>query len=476
MKKIKMLGAVFFAALSTVMAQQKDIAGIWEGKLNVGVTLRIVFHFEKNADGTFSGSLDSPDQGVKGIPCSNVSLSGDSIMVEIKPINGSFSGTLINDSVIDGTWAQGNASFPLNVMHVKEVSKVNRPQTPQPPFNYNSEEVGYDNADKSIHFGGTFTFPKGDGPFPAAILITGSGQQDRDETIFAHKPFSVIADYLTKKGYAVLRVDDRGVGQTTGSAQTATSADFANDVETGLAYLKTRSQVDKNKLGMIGHSEGGLIETIIASRNKDINFIIMLAGPGIKGADLLAEQGVAVMKSSGISEDAVEAYKPLYRQIIEYSITEKDSASAYSKAYPAFVLWKQQQPSSVLSALQMTDEDADKKIVGSLVKAFGSPWMRYFLSTDPQPMIKKFTCKVLALNGSKDIQVIPSSNLAGIKSALEKSKSKIFETHEIDGLNHLFQHCTKCSVQEYGELEETFAPEALEIMGNWLDKNVKNKQ
>lgn len=472
MKKI--LGTVsLLVMLSPAIAQQKNISGMWEGKLNAGVEMRLVLHFARNADGSYTGSLDSPDQGVKGIPCSNVWVSGDSVTAEVASIKGVFKGLLKTDSLIIGNWKQGPGTYPLTVKHVTELSHLNRPQAPQPPFNYNSEDVVYNNADKSIHYGATFTYPKTGESFLTAILITGSGQQDRDETLFEHKPFAIIADYLTKKGFAVLRVDDRGVGKTNGDTHAATSMDFAGDVEAGIAWLKTRKETDINRMGLIGHSEGGLIASIVASRNKDISFVVMLAGPGINGADLLAEQVAAVMNSSGVPAEASAAYKPIYRKIIGYAITEKDSAAAYAKAHDAFAEWRQHQAATVLSALHLTDSSNDKKMIGGLVKLLGSPWMKYFLSTDPQPMIQKFNCKVLALNGTKDVQVLPVPNLAGIKSALAKSKSKKYDVIQIEGLNHLFQHCKTCSPSEYGLLEESFAPEALAIMGKWLEENVK---
>ena len=476
MKKL-FIFLLIIVAFTTVRAQ-KNIDGIWEGKLDVGISLRIVFHFDKQADGSYKGTMDSPDQNVKGIPISSILISDDSITVEVKSIGGSYKGIRIKDSTISGSWNQGVGSYALTTKHVKVASAVNegslakRPQTPKPPFTYTVEEVGYDNADKSVHFGGSFTYPKTSGPFVTAILITGSGQQDRDETILNHKPFAVIADYLTKKGFAVLRVDDRGVGKTTGNVKEATSADFATDVEAGIAYLKTRKEVDVKKIGLIGHSEGGLIASIVASKNKDINYVIMLAGPGVRGADLLADQNEAILKSSGVTADAAMAYKVLFRQIIEDVLTVKDSITLFDKAWQDGLLWKTKQPPSTLAALHINSNDSanNKKAISNLITAFSFPWMKYFLSSDPASLIEKFHCNLLALDGSKDLQVIATSNLSGIHKALEKSKSPVYETRELPGLNHLFQHCNKCTISEYGELEETFAPEALEIMGDWLNK------
>jgi len=473
---MKMSILVLLMILSfTGIYAQKNIAGIWEGKMQVtSFSLRIVFHFEKANDGTYSGKMDSPDQGARGVACENVSLKNDSVIVTIKK-GAYFKGHMLNDSLIDGNWEQGGKKIPLTLNKESAVSKnPDRPQTPKPPFNYNSEDLEYDNADKTVHLGATFTYPKGNGPFPTAILITGSGQQDRDETIMGHKSFFVIADYLTKKGYAVLRVDDRGMVKSTGDLSKATSADFANDVETSLNYIKNRKEVDQKKIGLIGHSEGALIACIIASRNADINFVIMLAGQGIKGEDILVKQDEDVLKSYGLPSKIVAEYSIIYKKVIADVLAEKDTAILFQKVINDYKEWKAGQSESTLKALKLsTDNSNDNKIAKDFVLGFTSPWMRYFLVTDPQPMMEKFTCKVLALDGSKDLQVNASINLAAIKKTLKKSKSPVYDTKEIPGLNHLFQHCKKCTVEEYAELEETFAPEALEIMGNWLDKNVK---
>ena len=472
--KSKIFIIVLLLATITANAQIKDISGIWEGKLNVGVELRLVFHFTKNDDGTYKGTMDSPDQNAKDIPCSKVTVSADSVIAEIKMINGAYKAAITNDSTLSGQWVQGAGSFPLITKHVEKASEIKpKPQTPQPPFNYNSEDVEYNNADSSIHFGATFTYPKTSGPFATAILITGSGQQDRDETILGHKPFAVIADYLTKNGYAVLRVDDRGMGKTSaGDLKNATSADFAKDVEAGLAYLNTRKEVDKNKIGLIGHSEGGFIEDIVAAKNKNINFIIMLAGPGTKGSVLLADQAEAILVAAGVSKEAANAYMPLYKKILQNAM-EKDTAAANIASISSYNEWKIKTDTNYIKALNFGNEEDAKKAIRSITYQASTPWFKYFLQTDPADYIKQLRCKVLALNGSKDVQVLPQQNLAAINSALEKSKSKKYEIHELPGLNHLFQHCNVCTVAEYGQLEETFAQEALDMMAKWLNENVK---
>ncbi len=462
-------------AYVTLLSAQKKIAGIWEGKLNAGnISLRMVFHIEKQSEKCYSASMDSPDQGVKDILCDSVIVNGDSIIVILKGST-RLKGLLAGDSTINGNWEQRGMTFPIDLKKVNEVSKnPNRPQTPLPPFTYNSEDIEYDNPDKSIHYGATFTYPKGDGPFPTAILITGSGQQDRDETILGHKPFAVIADYLTKKGYAVLRVDDRGMGKSTGDVINSTSLDFAGDVEVGLAYLKERKEVDKKRMGLIGHSEGGLIADIVAARNKDINFVIMLAGPGVKGSDILVKQNADILKSDSVPDEALKAYEVLYKKIMEDVIAAKDSSTSYNKLWVDFSAWKKSQSHDILTTLNISSDSIGNGVfLKKFEHAFASPWIRYFMQADPQPLIEKFTCKVLALDGSKDLQVNAEINLAAINKALKKSKSPSFETKELPGLNHLFQHCSKCTLDEYATIEETFAPEVLDIIGQWLDKNVK---
>ncbi len=369
-----------------------------------------------------------------------------------------------------------NKNFQVNGLHILQTSASSlpkpRPQTPVPPYAYNSEDAEYDNADKSVHFGATFTYPKTGGPFVTAILITGSGQQDRDETIIEHKPFAVIADYLTKQGIAVLRVDDRGVGKTTGLHNDVTSADFANDVEAGLAYLKKRNEVDKNKIGLIGHSEGGLIASIVASRNRDINFVIMLAGPGINGEDLMAEQDEAIFLADGVSNEAATIHKNLYKKILDSSLASNNISEARDKIMNYLNEWKKDKPQALLDTLGFANDSAIQKFAVDFAIQGTLQWMKYFLRTNPQSFIEKIRAKVLALNGSKDIQVIASSNLAGIKQALAKRKSPDYEVKELPGLNHLFQHCNKCTAEEYGELEETFAPEVLGLIGNWIKEKV----
>jgi pimeloyl-ACP methyl ester carboxylesterase len=464
--------AIFIFCLQFSNAQ-KNIAGIWEGKLAVGATsLRIVLHIKNDSAG-YSATMDSPDQGAKNIKTSGAVLRGDSLIVSVPAIGGKLSGLLQNDSTFTGEWFQGT-SVPLNLKKVAAASTVNRPQTPKPPFAYISEDVIYYNKDKSIQYGATLTMPKDAGPFPAMILITGSGQQNRDEELFGHKLFLVLADYITKKGYAVLRVDDRGVGQTTGDVKNATSKDFAGDVQMGLNYLKTRQEVDKTKLGLLGHSEGGMIAQIVAAERKNIDFVISLAGPGQKIIDLMAEQNAAILKSSGVSAQAADNYKPFYVALLSAVANAPTDTVAKRLASRLTNAWLATTPATIKNELFPEQSEAGRNaFIDGQVKLVRSPWFNYFIKYNPAPFIQKMRAKVLVLNGEKDIQVVPKQNLAAWKKWLQKSSVKKYDVIELKGLNHLFQHCTGCTVAEYGTLEETIAPEAMEVIGDWLKKNVK---
>jgi pimeloyl-ACP methyl ester carboxylesterase len=451
----------------------KKFVGAWEGKLNVGVELRIVIHIKAGEGGDLSSTLDSPDQSAYGIAADTTTVHDNELHFTIDRIHVSFTGKLESDSVIAGTFSQ-NKDFPLTLKKTDNpTAPPRRPQTPQPPFPYKVEDVEYGNADRSVHFSATLTYPDSEGPFVTAILISGSGQQDRDETIFGHKPFAVIADYLTRNGFAVLRIDDRGIGKTTGEVMKASSADFAKDIMAAMDYLKTRKEVNPKKVGLIGHSEGGLIASLVLVQRKDVAFIISLAGAGMKGSDILADQGELIMIKEGVDEASARSYNSLYKKIIGYSLSEKDSAECFNKVWQEYTKWQSHMKPEQLNKLGFTNEETAKEALRNLLKALYLPWMQFFNSSDASVNYQKAYCPVLALNGSEDVQVIAKKNLEEIRSALKKSKSKHYEVKELPGLNHLFQHCTKCGLSEYGTLEETFAPEALKIMGDWLNENVR---
>jgi uncharacterized protein len=475
LKKALWLCPIF---LSGIHLFAQSLTGTWQGNLNIqGNQIPIVFHVAKSGTNKLTASFDSPSQHAYNLQCNEVILKDDSVILMMAVLNGKYAGLLSKDKKqIAGSWFQGAGSLPLTVTKTSETTDIKeqkRPQTPKAPFPYHSEDVEYRNADQSITYGATLTYPKTGSTYPAVILITGSGQQDRDETIFGHKSFAVIADYLTKKGFVVLRVDDRGIGKTTGIFDQSTSMDFAKDTEAGLDFLEKQPQVNKEKIGLIGHSEGGMIAPIVAGERKEVKFIIMLAGPGIPIIDLMQQQIVAVSNSEGQSLDVAKANGYLLRVVWEEAAKNEDRAITVKNIRLKIDTWSKNLDTVTLSTIRRRDTASINTQITQAIAALNSNWYHYFISFNPQPYLQKLNCKVLALNGSKDVQVIAASNLPGIRSALQKSKSSTYDLVEIPGLNHLFQTCIKCSPSEYNDLEESFSPKALEIMWNWLQKNVQ---
>lgn len=444
----------------------------WLGTLKVGVTeLRLAIHLAKQADGSYQATLDSLDQGAKDLPIDEVTIKDRDVHLSAKNLKATFDGKLnAAGDVLEGQWKQGASSLPLTLKRVDKISDPRRPQMPKKPFPYAEEEVTYNNAKAGIKLAGTLTRPEGQGPFPAVRLITGSGPQDRDETIFGHKPFLVISDYLTRRGLAVLRVDDRGVGGSTGKTSESTTADFAEDVKAGIEFLKKRKEIDPTQIGLIGHSEGGIIAPLVASQSKDVAFIILLAGTGISGEDILYVQGEAIMKVMGATKDQLAMQRSVQQRLIAIAKEEKDVATAEKKM------------AAVLKDLVHKLTDEEKKAAeefGGLQdaqsKALLSPWFRYFLTYDPRPALRKVQCPVLALNGEKDLQVPPSANLPEIEKALKEGGNKDFTLKVIPNVNHLFQTSKTGSITEYGRNEETIAPIVLETMADWISRHTRTK-
>lgn len=457
---------------NTLIAQDKFI-GTWQGTLNVGQELDVAFNIS-NSDKGLKATLDVPAQGARDISCSGVTTKEDSVVINIALINGKFEGMMTDAKTINGKWSQGIMNAPLELTRSEGKIELKRPQTPKPPYSYNSEDVIYHNKDKSIQFGATITSPNDNDKHPALVLITGSGAQNRNEEAFGHQPFAVIADHLTKNGYVVLRVDDRGVGETTGDANNATSADYAKDVFAGIEFLKTRKEVDKSKIGLLGHSEGGMIAPMVATQSKDIDFIVLLAGPGTKLTQGMTEQNIAVLTASGMSVQLATTYGKLYYDIVNILATAKTKEQATHEVHTTIDKWRADTDSTaVLNTTGIYDINSQNKFANAFLKLYDSEWFRFFISYDPELVLSKLDCKVLALNGEKDIQVLPKSNLAGITAALKRSDSKVYDVKEIKGVNHLFQECTTCNAGEYGQLEQTIKPEVLDIITQWLDEHVK---
>lgn len=459
MKKFFLLILGFFC-LNTVSAQ--EITGDWNGVLSIqGMKLRLVFHITKT-DAGFTATMDSPDQGAKGIPMTSAKFENNVLTLEHTAAKIVFSGTLDKMGFVTGNFVQGGMTFPLMLTRKEVViEKPKRPQDPQKPYPYNSEDITFINNKDSITLAGTFTYPTGKGKFPVVVLITGSGAQNRDEELMGHKPFLVLSDYLTRNGIAVLRYDDRGSYASKGNFAKATTADFARDVEAAVKYLKTRKEVNSRKIGLIGHSEGGLIAPIVAAGNKDVNFIVMMAGPGISGAEILLRQQELIGRANGIKEEDIAETKAMNSIIYKY-IDEIKNTDSLRIVLTNFVKAKMQE------STKLPSDKAAQEMAESQINQIMSPWMLNFLRYNPAPTLEKVKCPVLAINGSKDLQVPADINLQTIEKALKKAGNKKYVVKELAGLNHLFQECKTGSPNEYAEIEQTISPVALETMLQWI--------
>jgi fermentation-respiration switch protein FrsA (DUF1100 family) len=460
-----------------VFAQQQifsptSIEGIWEGNLKVfGTELRIVCKISKNPDGTLTATLDSPDQGVTGIPVEKVMVKDNTLYLEINSVGGIFEGKISSDFLtIEGQWKQSGQTLPLTVKRVNTVIEILRPQEPKKPYPYLEEEVIYENREAGIKLAGTLTLPSEQGSFPAVLLITGSGPQDRNEAIAGHRPFLVLADYLTRQGIAVLRVDDRGVGRSTGDFSKATSEDFASDVLAGIEYLKTRREINPKKIGLIGHSEGGIIAPMVAVKSPDVAFIVLMAGTGLTGEEILYLQSGLIARARGVSEEDIVKSRQLNEKIFSVIKEEGSKEEIEEKLRPVFMVeWGK------LSEEEKSRIGNPEDYLKAQLQSLLSPWFRFFLTYDPRPTLSQVKCPVLAINGEKDLQVPPKENLSAIKEALQTGGNENFTIKELPGLNHLFQTAQTGVPAEYAKIEETISPEVLKIIGDWILEQTRDK-
>jgi pimeloyl-ACP methyl ester carboxylesterase len=434
----------------------EDVAGDWIGAIDIGaMKLRIVFHITSTPDG-LKATIDSPDQNAADLPVSSVQLNGSALKLESEKLNALYEGNFSSDlGTLDGTWKQGVLEQPLVLNRVKDKAQLAprlRPQEPRKPYPYREEDVFYDNKAQGNKLAATLTIPSGKGPFPAVVLITGSGPQDRNESLLGHKPFLVLSDYLTRKGIAVLRADDRGVGKSTGEFSGATTADFATDTEAGIAWLKTRPEVNPKMIGLIGHSEGGIIAPMVAARNPDVAFIVMLAGSGVPGDEIIVSQAELLAEAAGQSHEQAMKAAQKQRRILNVVKQDIDDAALDKQLHE-----------------ELAGEMSDAQI-GAIIQQLNIRWLRYFITYDPATALRKVSCPVLALNGAKDMQVPPKQNLPAIRKALEAAGNKNFEVDELPGLNHLFQTAKTGAPSEYSEIEETMSPVVLEKITTWILK------
>lgn len=469
MKKVILLLFLLITSYSIIPLTAQDIidrhsvAGSWFGRLEINaISLRIIFNLALAGEDSLSVTLDSPDQGAKGIGIGPVTLDSNRIKIQAPSLFAEFNGTIQNDTLIEGIFMQSGLKLPLTLTKLKKAFAMNRPQEPKPPFPYKSEDFKFTNTNAGIDLAGTLTMPEGDGPFPAVILITGSGSQNRDEELLGHKPFLVIADHLSRNGIAVLRYDDRGVGQSEGTPLYATSADFADDAEAAFIYLKGRIDIDSRFIGLAGHSEGGLIASIVASRNPEIAFVISLAGTGVPGDQVMHQQNRDISRISGVDKQQIEEAISINKEIFGVLKNEKDNTEAEKQITEIYT--------EILTSQNQTQEDIDRalKRLNVSLNPAAYNWMRFFIITDPAKYWGKIKCPVLALNGEKDLQVDADVNLQAIEKALRSGGNSALTAKRLPGLNHLFQHCKTGLPDEYGDIEETFSPEALKIISDWI--------
>ena len=452
--------AIGVIGLSVAHAEDR-VAGHWEGQIDIPgqpITVKVDLSVK---DRDWSGTIDIPPQGAKDLPLSDIHVVEEDGSLKVKfsirgvPGNPTFDGKL-QDGAISGTFSQGPVTFGFRLSR-ESVKGPARPQEPKPPFPYKIEEVTFQNG--AVNLAGTLTLPEGDSPFPAVLLISGSGLQDRDETLVGHKPFWVLADHLSRAGIAVLRVDDPGIGKSTPHPKPPTTADFATDVEAGVAFLKQDDRI--GRVGLIGHSEGGLIAAIVASRNNDVNFAVLMAGPGVPGTELLRKQNERIFDAAGIAGERKQNLLTLVDRLFTI-LTSEEMAEDEQRQEVSEIVREQLEINGVPPAQQ------DEAQVQALVEQSLTPWMRYFLTFDPRPALEKIRVPVLALNGELDVQVDAEQNLTAIAAALSKGENQNVTVHRLPEHNHLFQHARTGLMSEYASIEETLSPKVLDLVRDWV--------
>jgi len=445
------------AVLSGTAARAEDAAGDWAGAI-MG-QLHLIVHLTRGADGKLTGMMESLDQGDAKIPLGDVEATPDHLKFGVPAVKGSYDATWDDaKKQWTGTWTQGQA-IPLD-LHRATATDGAPPKRPQEDaiakgvLPYSNEPVKFANTKAAgVTLAGTFSKPAGAGPFPTVALIAGSGPNTRDENVFNHKIFLILADYLNRQGVAVLRYDKRGVGASTGDYGMATTADFISDADAAVGYLKTRKDVDQRHLGLIGHSEGGLIAPAVAASDPGVAFIVLMAGPGVRGDRVLLVQDELMARAAGASDADIARMHTTQSQAFAIVEASADAADAKAKLDAA--------AAGAIASGQIKKDAADQGIA-----QLTNPWMYSFLRMDPAPALQKVRVPVLALGGSLDLQVEPKENLAGIKAALKDDKD--VTVTQLPGLNHLFQDATTGSLGEYSTIEETVSPSALKIIGDWV--------
>ncbi|WP_163518346.1 alpha/beta hydrolase family protein [Gelidibacter japonicus] len=459
MKKITTILIILLIASS---GYSQDLAGNWNGNLEVqsGRKLLFVFQITKTAD-KLESEIAIPSQGVKGIKAASTTYEDGHLLIDASNVGFKYSGKWnASTGTIEGTFQEGVNAVPLVLTkEAVEVIKLNRPQEPTKPYPYYEEEVTFHNEKDNITLVGTLTLPKRTGRKPpVVVLISGSGPQDRNQSFASHKTFLVLSDYLTRNGIAVLRYDDRGFGESTGNFAEGTTVDFATDVLSAIEYLKKRQDIDINKIGLIGHSEGAIIAPMVANQSKDLAFIVLLAGTGTKGKEVSLTQAIDYRNFPVPDEKEYEAYVKkaidIASSAMEIDIVKSELTAFYKN-------------SELLASLLPPNVEKDE-FIENLVSTRTTPWVRYFYNYNPATEIRKISVPALVLYGSNDTQVPPKYHLQPVKDALALSKSKKYEVVLLEGLNHLFQESKTGLISEYSQIEQTFAPQALEKISTWI--------
>ena len=455
---------VTFAA-TIAMAQEPNLAGHWAGVLKTaGAEIRLVLNIEQTPAGTWRATLDSPDQGALGIPVSRLTLAGRHVSAAIDSLRLSYEADLNDDGEsLGGTFKQGEQGYPLTLTRTATPPTVARPQTPRPPFPYQEQPVSFTSA-PGVTLAGTVTVPDGNGPFGAVVLVSGSGPQDRNETLFGHQFFWVLADHLARHGIACLRYDDRGVADSTGDFAAATTRDFAQDAAAAVKFAQAHDAIDPRLVVVAGHSEGGLIAPMVAVENRDLAGIVLLAGPGVDGAAISRLQTALLLDEMQVNVDGRQHILAARDKVIERLRAGGSEAIMKESLKPLIGDW-------------ITAEGGEATPVGinSRLDELTSPWMRFFLSYDPAPTLQQVICPVLALNGSLDTQVDAAQNLPAIVAALEAGHNQDYAVFKLARLNHLFQTATTGTMAEYGRIQETCSLRLLNTLSAWLTQRLKRQ-
>jgi len=465
LKQFAFISLLIIVAVSSGLAGQNEaeinIEGIWKGPLKIGQSEQgLIVYLSRDSGGTMKATIDSPDEGIKGIAVKDVKYEKDVLILEIEPSK-NYKGKLSKDgSRIEGKLTTSRMQVPLTLERADEAHPSTRPQDPPKPYPYIAEDVYFTNKEAKVTFAGTLTIPKGKGPFPSALLISGTGQHDRNSAMMDHRPFLVLADHLTCMGIAVLRYDDRGTGYSTGLFSKATTKDFAEDAIAGITYLRSRTEIDHDLIGLVGHSEGSVVAAMVAARLQNIAYVVMLSGMGISGDMTLIRQTEAIAKASGIDEEIIGANISLQKKIYAVLKNSSNHQTLEKKLHNIYL--------SQVSALGQGINEEMELQIQEHISQVTSPWFLYFVKYDPQADLARVKCPIFILFGEKDLQTPPQFHIPPIKQSFRPNGTSQTTVKIMPGLNHLFQNAETGLVSEYNKISETISPSVLQLIGEWI--------